>query len=144
MYRAVRQAKGTVDRRYWIGFNLVKGIGPVKFRRLLDHFGDLEAAWNASLPALVAAGLDRRSIENLHQVRGGSDLDDELREIDRLGVQVLTWDDADYPRNLRVIAQPPPILYIKGALKTAYSSWKFFRPNIFSALSPSEYFPPDS
>ncbi len=119
MFRAVRQAKGTVDRRYWIGFNLVKGIGPVKFRRLLDHFGDLEAAWNASLPALVEAGIDRRSIENLHQVRAGSDLDDELRLIDRLGVQVLTWDDPDYPANLRSIAQPPPILYVKGALTPA-------------------------
>jgi DNA processing protein len=108
-----------VDRRYWVGFNLVKGIGPVKVRRLLDHFGDLEAAWKASLPALAASGLDRRSIENLFQVRAGSDLDDALRQVERLGVQVLTWDDEDYPRNLRAIAQPPPVLYLKGALTPA-------------------------
>lgn len=105
-----------MDRRYWIGFNLVKGIGPVKVRRLVDHFGDLEAAWRASLAALAAAGLDRRSIENLHQVRAGRALDDALLQIERLGVQVLTWDDDDYPRNLRVIAQPPPVLYFWGTL----------------------------
>jgi len=108
-----------VDRRYWIGFNLVKGIGPVKFRRLLDHFGDLESAWKASLPALAEAGLDRRSIENLHLVRAGRDLDDALLKIEQLGAQVLTWDDADYPANLRSIAQPPPVLYLKGALTPA-------------------------
>ncbi|MCC7358461.1 MAG: DNA-protecting protein DprA [Anaerolineales bacterium] len=108
-----------MDRRYWIAFNLVKGIGPVKVRRLLDHFGDLEAAWNAPLAALAAAGLDRRSLENLQAVRGSGKLDAALREVDRLGVQTLTWDDADYPRNLREIAQPPPVLYVKGALAPA-------------------------
>src|SRR5690242_5387447 len=91
------ESGGTVDHRYWIGFNLVKGIGPVKIRRLLDHFGDLESAWKASLPALAEAGLDRRSVENLFQVRAGPDLDNALRQVEQQGVQVLTWDDADYP-----------------------------------------------
>jgi DNA processing protein len=105
-----------VDHRYWIGFNLVKGIGPVKFRRLLDHFGDAQAAWEAPLGALAQAGLDRRSIENLAAMRGGDRLEAALRAIDQAGVRVLTWDDEDYPRNLRSIAQPPPVLYVRGAL----------------------------
>ena len=35
-------------RQFWIGFNLVKGIGAVRFRFLLDAFGDAEKAWHAS------------------------------------------------------------------------------------------------
>jgi len=111
-----------VDRRYWIGLNLVKGIGPVRFRRLLDHFGDPQAAWQASLAGLAAAGLDRRSIENLEQVRRGGQLDAALRAIEQTGAQVLTWDDEGYPRNLRDIAQPPPVLYVRGAL-TSGDEW---------------------
>ena len=56
------------DVRYWVGFNRVYGVGPAKVRALIDHFGDLETAWNADLNDLREAGLDRRSIENLLNV----------------------------------------------------------------------------
>jgi DNA processing protein len=106
-------------RRYWIGFNLVKGIGPAKVRRLLDHFGDLKAAWTASPDELRASGLDRRSFEGLLSARTGIDLDLVLQRIEQLGVQVLTWESPDYPPNLASIPQPPPVLYVKGTLTPA-------------------------
>jgi hypothetical protein len=36
----------------------VKGIGPARFRLLLDAFGSAEAAWTESVAAWQAAGLD--------------------------------------------------------------------------------------
>jgi len=107
------------ELRYWIGFNLVKGIGPAKVRRLLDHFGDLATAWSARAEELRLAGLDRRSLENLVAARAGIDLDLALKRVEQAGIQVLTWDDAEYPRNLLNIAQPPPVLYVKGKLNPA-------------------------
>jgi DNA processing protein len=108
-----------VDQRYWIGFNRVKGIGAIRVRRLLDHFGDLQAAWTASPEALRDAGLDRRTIENLIAGRSQIDLDAEMRRVEQSGAHVLTWDDPAYPRNVLNIAQPPPTLYVKGALLPA-------------------------
>jgi DNA processing protein len=108
-----------VDLRYWIGFNMVKGIGPARVRRLLDHFGDLALAWHASPEALRTAGLDRRSVEALAAARGGIDLDQVLRRLEQAGVTVLTWESPDYPVNLRNIAQPPPVLYVRGQLTPA-------------------------
>jgi len=108
-----------VELRYWIGFNLVKGIGPARVRRLLDYFGDLGTAWSAEPDELRACGLDRRSLDNLLAVRARDDLDLTLQRIEQIGLQVLTWDSPDYPRNLLSIAQPPPVLYVKGALTPA-------------------------
>jgi DNA processing protein len=108
-----------VNRRFWIGFNLVRGIGPVKFRRLLDHYGEAEAAWNGTVAGLAAAGLDRRSIENLMSVRQGGQLDAALKAIEAAKAQVLTWEDEGYPRNLRDIPQAPPVLYMLGSLTPA-------------------------
>jgi DNA processing protein len=102
--------------RSWIGFNLVKGIGPVKVRRLLDYFGDIDQAWAAPPDALRDAGLDRRSLEALLEVRGGSRLDQALAQIEKAGFQVLHWEHPDYPRNLLNIAAPPPVLYVHGRL----------------------------
>ncbi len=104
------------DSRYWIGFNLIPQIGPVKVRRLLDFFGDLATAWTAGAHELAQAGLDHRAIENLLTARLTIDLDAELAKLDRAGVRVLTWADRQYPELLAAIPAPPPVLYIKGEI----------------------------
>ena len=35
-------------RMYWVGFNMVKGIGAVRFKALVEAFGSAETAWNAT------------------------------------------------------------------------------------------------
>ena len=105
------------DARYWVGFNLIPQIGPIKVRRLLDHFGDLAAAWDASAFELAAAGLDRRGLENVLAARPQIDLAVEMDKIARAGVRVMVWDDPDFPRLLRDIPAPPFALYLKGEIK---------------------------
>lgn len=107
------------DRRYWLGFNKVRGIGPAKVRALLDHFGDLEAAWRGSQSDLAEAGLDKRALESLEAARTGIDLDTLVEDVERAGFQTLCWDDAGYPRRLREIDNPPPLLFVRGELTTA-------------------------
>ncbi len=102
------------DPRYWIAFNLVPQIGPVKVRRLLDHFGDLATAWTASAHDLAQAGLDHRALENLLQARRDLDLDAEMDKMARAGVHALTWEDPAYPRLLSTIPAAPFVLYLKG------------------------------
>jgi DNA processing protein len=112
----------TDPRAYWVGFNMVKGIGAVRFKALLDAFGSAEAAWNASPNALGDAGLSRKIIEAFQRLHRDVDLDQVWERIQSLGVQVLTWDDDDYPRHLKEIDQPPPILYVRGVL-TPEDEW---------------------
>ena len=66
--------------KYWVGFNTIQGIGPTRFRRLLNHFGDLQAAWSATALDLAAAGLNRRGIENAIAARSRLDLDAEIEK----------------------------------------------------------------
>lgn len=102
--------------KYWVGFNIVHGIGPMKFRALLNHFGDLEEAWHADAGELKAAGLDRRALDNLMTTRSTISLDGEMEKIERQGAKVLTWDDPAYPTRLLNIYDPPPVLYVKGEI----------------------------
>ena len=104
------------DLRYWVGFNIVRGIGPTRLRALLDYFGDIERAWHAPVEELHSTGLDRRSLENLLAARAALDLDRMLERIAAAGAQVLTWESSGYPRLLREISDPPPVLYVKGTL----------------------------
>lgn len=107
------------ERQYWVGFNHVKGVGPASVRLLLQHFGALGEAWRAPYEALRRAGLSRRACESLLEVRQRLDLQAELARLDRLGIAVLTWDDAEYPAllaQLRAIDHAPPVLYLRGTL----------------------------
>jgi DNA processing protein len=103
-------------RLYWIGFNLVKGIGAVRFKALLDFFGDPAVAWHAPADALAAAGLSPKIIENLNQVRAGVNLEKVWERMQAQGITCLTWEDEHYPHHLKDIDQPPPVIYVRGEL----------------------------
>ena len=105
------------ERAYWIAFNRVPGIGPARLTALLEQCGSIAAAWKAPIQSLQAAGLDRRSIENLLAARQRLDPQTELERVNRRGYGVCCWDDGDYPNNLRKISLSPPLLYMRGQLE---------------------------
>ena len=105
-----------------MGFSLVKGIGSVRVRMLLDYFGDLETAWNAPTEALLQAGLGEKLVKALQQVKATCNLDETWEEIARRNIQVIPWDDATYPNRLHELDQPPPVIYCRGNL-TPEDDW---------------------
>lgn len=103
-------------RAYWVAFNTIRGIGAVRLRLLLDHFGDLSIAWNAPADAYRAAGITPKVIERIQQRQTNFSVEDYWQKVIDAGIQVLTWDDSEYPNRLREIHQPPPVLYTRGKL----------------------------
>ena len=112
-------ATGVDERVYWALLSMVAGIGPARFGRLLEHFGGARAAWTAPALDLAEVGLDRRAVRSLLDLRTKLDPEAEWRRLERLGTAVLTLDDAEYPSRLREIADPPPVLYVRGGLTLA-------------------------
>ena len=107
------------QKKYWVGFNLVKGVGSARMRTLLYAFGSAEDAWKAPVEALESAGLSPRLIENLSQLRSSDTVQRAWEDIQKNDIQVITWEDDDYPRRLKEIDQPPPVLYLRGQLSEA-------------------------
>jgi DNA processing protein len=102
------------DKKYWVGFNLIKGIGAVRMQALINHFEDLESAWKAAPIDLAEAGLSLKLIERIAQAREQVDLEKVWARIESQGIKILTWKDEAYPGRLKEIEQPPPVLYIRG------------------------------
>ncbi len=107
------------EKKYWIGFNLVRGIGSVRFHQIQAFFGDLEHAWLAPAEAFREAGLPEKTVDNLIRLREETDLDQFYESILAQSISVLTLPEPEYPRLLREIEQPPPVLYIRGGLTPA-------------------------
>lgn len=105
-------------KKYWIALNMVPGVGPVTYRKLLNHFGTPEQVLSASLHDLmVVPGLSDRIARELVNFGWPNRIDKELDAIAQQQIQLLTWDDEEYPALLKTIFDPPPVLYMKGQLE---------------------------
>ncbi len=102
------------DRKYWVGFNIIKGIGVVRMQGLVAYVGDLQTACGADSVNLAEAGLGAKAIERVLAARQIVDLDQVWAKIESQGIKILTWQDEAYPSRLNEIDQPPPVMYIRG------------------------------
>jgi DNA processing protein len=108
----------TRDLKYWLGFSLIPGIGPVRFGQLEATFKTLEAAWQANPAELRKAGLDEAISRNINQTRPKIDLDTEMHRLEALDIRLINWHDSSYPSRLKEIHDRPALLFIKGEIKT--------------------------
>lgn len=92
----------------------MQGIGPVRMRRLLDYFGDADAAWHATPGDLRDAGLESKLAEALAETRRTTNLEREMERLHAAGARAITWVSKDYPERLREIDDSPPVLYTLG------------------------------
>ena len=102
--------------KYWVWLNEVKGLTDRSKLLLLEHFGTPESVYYADREEYrLIDGLLSRQIELLDdKTLAGADR--ILGDCQRLGLRILTMQDADYPIRLRNIYEPPCLLYVKGQM----------------------------
>jgi len=104
------------DLQAYVIVNAAVTVPKNRVAKLFETFGNAKAVlaatphdWvtSACLTPIMAARLD--------EARRCFPVDEEIRGAERSGVRIMTRDDADYPRNLKEIFDPPCVLYVKGA-----------------------------
>lgn len=102
------------DRLYYLGFSAFPGIGPVRFKLLLDYFGSAKAAWNAPEEELIKIGLGEKLSIKFSDFKREFSLTGYAARVKDLGIALLTINDPKYPKLLKEITDAPFLLYIKG------------------------------
>ncbi|EDX85193.1 DNA protecting protein DprA, putative [Synechococcus sp. PCC 7335] len=106
------------ERAYWLAWSQVKHVGPVTIKRLWEHFGTLELAWQATASELLKVdGIGLLSAERIVSVRSKLNPEQLLVEHEKKNKAFWTPVDADYPALLFAINDPPPVLYYRGSLR---------------------------
>lgn len=110
-----------MESRHWlIALNVVRGLGGVLFSRLTRTFGSPERVFSVPLSQLKEVeGIGAVLSERIVKLEPETEVARELKRSEELGVSILTLEDPDYPRLLRMIDSPPPVLYVKGTLLPA-------------------------
>lgn len=105
------------DKRYWIGLNMIPGVGRERFKRLIEEFGSPKGVLEAGYREIAKVpGIGFIVAQTITRERERIDLDRELDLIQSHKIKVITLADSSYPVNLAAIFDPPPVLYVKGRL----------------------------
>ncbi len=106
------------NRLGWIALNLMPGVGPVLSRRLAEVFGSPASVFSAPDSQLAQQrGIDVSLAKRLASFNWKETAEKELAKAQRLGCRLVTLEDKDYPEMLRLLAFPPPVLYLRGVFQ---------------------------
>lgn len=100
---------------YWLAWSRMSGIGPVLIKRIWQHFGSLQTAWNAPLTAF--SEIEKVGPKMLEAIQAGRKDGNPQKIWDETiakDFKFWTMNDPDYPRLLLEIPSPPPVLYYRG------------------------------
>jgi DNA processing protein len=105
----------------WLVLRTVKGLSDGTLTRLVREFGSPHAVSSAPLQELQDRGNISRNLATA--IRQGPNpqartkAEHEARRLETEDQTVLTILDPSYPQKLSQIADPPPLLYLSGALE---------------------------
>jgi len=93
------------ERRDWLRLIRTQNVGPVSFRDLINRYGDASAALDA-LPSLI-----RNKPINPPRV---DQVEAEMDHAEQMGVRLICAIEPDYPKYLRALDPPPPVIAVMG------------------------------
>src|SRR3989344_8132685 len=101
------------ERNYWLGWSVFPGVGPGKFKLILDKFGSAKDAWDADQPDLKNI-IGEKLSSDFEKFRNSFSIENYAKKLEEKGVWFLTQKDKEYPELLLRIDKPPILLYGKG------------------------------
>ncbi len=106
-----------VARKY-LRLQRAPNVGPVCTRKLIAHFGSIDAVFEASTQELErVSDVGRHRAESIRRARENESLDDELAHTAELGCRIICLEDKNYPQSLRHIPDPPVCIGYRGTIE---------------------------
>ncbi|MDF2545828.1 MAG: dprA [Anaerosolibacter sp.] len=133
-----------MEEKYYLAWlNHVNGVGLKTVEALMHRFGDAQKVFTASASELLGVkGINENTTHNIIQNRKKESVESLRIIIEKLGIDILSRNDMEYPSNLKNIYDPPYLLYkignicskdenavaIVGARKaTPYGKWAAYK-----------------
>lgn len=122
------------ERPFWLAFNCLADVGPIRFGQIMEVFGSAEEAWRAPKRKWQSLGWREKIITSFFSLRSVINPQDQLKKL-LDGYKPLIWPiiklDDYYPERLLAIDDAPPVLFARGELVDNliggdFASWQSF------------------
>lgn len=100
---------------YQLALTLIKGVGDITARNLLQALGDEEAIFKANRKTLLGIrGLSTKVVDEISKPEVLKRAEAELHFIEKNNITTYFITDKDYPHRLKECVDAPILLYFKG------------------------------
>jgi DNA processing protein len=104
----------TSNSIYWLALSLTPGLGPTRGRKLVEHFGNVQEIFHASLTELEGVNLQAQSAQHIALGKSLELAHEEFAKAAAAEIEILSADDPRWPARLSEIYDPPLVLYVQG------------------------------
>ena len=103
------------EKRYWIWFSLIKGLGIKRKKQLLEIYKTPEKIYTLNKNDLLKIkGIGNETINNILDKKIRKEVDKHISYMLKNNINIISIQDKEYPNNLKEIYDFPISLYIKG------------------------------
>lgn len=96
----------------------IEGIGPVKYRNIIEHYSSYdELVNNNHIHLLNEYGLSDKQIQKLLNFSNWPKIDKILEKTQKDDIRIICLGQDEYPELLQHIYSPPTVLYVKGDIE---------------------------
>ncbi len=103
------------ERSYYLGFSNFPGIGPIKFEKLIKHFGSAKSSWNGSDSELKLV-IGKSLTTKFEAFRDSFNIEKYEDELLKKKISYVCLNEKEYPHRLKKIKNPPIILFVCGKI----------------------------
>jgi DNA processing protein len=103
----------------WLWLRAIEGVGDTTLLKLVQRWTTPEAVRAAAVDELIEGGCSGQLAAAIHKgpdTEAQRRIDRECTAIERHHVRILSILDRAYPSRLKMIPDPPPLLYVAGTL----------------------------
>lgn len=105
------------EGNYLAGFGAFPKISTEIWQKLTGYFPNYEKAWGAGISDFIKSGVKETTAKELYDFIKENDPEKIYNELQKNKIELVSFTDSRYPKNLKEIFSPPFLLYIKGELK---------------------------
>lgn len=106
------------NKKYWIWFSLIKGLGCVRKNKLLKIYGTPERIYELSKSDLLKIdGIGEETATNIIETKNEKMLNYHIKYMKENNIDIIHICEKSYPQILRQIYDAPVSLYIRGNKK---------------------------
>lgn len=103
------------DLTYWIWLSKIKKLGSIKTQKLLKKYHHPKEIWTCKKEDLLQIeGIDDGIAEEILKEQYKKGLEEIEKEMRRSQIELITYKDINYPKNLKELYDKPISLYVKG------------------------------
>mgnify|MGYP005766931969 FL=1 len=111
--------KNLESKKYWVWFSLIKGLGCIRKKKLLEIYKNPMNIYNLDKKQLLEInGIGKETVSRIINSKNIDIINKHIEYMELNDIDIININEKEYPYNLKQIYDAPISLYVKGDKNT--------------------------